>query len=115
LSSSIFGHLQASLRGYLTDVTSRVQSANEVTAANLARCELPRVVAALRAVLDEHQPDAQGRCHACKPRRFGRPPAPCRAYLTAHLCLLINEDGEPRPSGTRITAADLSRHLGHTG
>jgi hypothetical protein len=115
LSSSIFGHLEASLRGYLTDMTGRVKSANEVTAANLARCELPRMAAALRAVLDEHEPDGQGRCRTCRPRRFGRPPAPCRAYLTAHLCLLINEDDDPVPGGTHITAADPSHDIGHTG
>jgi hypothetical protein len=114
MSSSIFGHLEASLHDYLADLASRAQDADDATAAHLARSELPRLAAALQAVLDEHRPDEQGRCRTCRTRRFARSPAPCRAYLTAHLCLLVNE-GDAAPGGSGITAADLRHHLGAPG
>ncbi|HEV2778587.1 MAG TPA: hypothetical protein VGX25_04230 [Actinophytocola sp.] len=109
MSSSIFGHLEASLHDYLADVATRAQTGDDATAAGLARSELPRIIAALQAVLDEHEPDDEGRCRTCR-RRFGRTPAPCRAYLTAHLCLLVDEDDQ-RPGRAGITAADLRHRL----
>lgn len=92
MSSSIFGHMEASLAHYLAEITHDVQTGDDSAAAHLARCELPRMISALRAVLDEHRPDEHGRCPACRTRPFGRAPAPCRAYLTAHLCLFVTED-----------------------
>jgi hypothetical protein len=94
-SSPIFGQLETSLSDYLTDITYRAQFGDERAAAMVARYELPRLVEALKAVLDEHSPDAHGRCPTCRTRRFGRAPAPCRAYLTAHLCLVVTEEGTP--------------------
>jgi hypothetical protein len=95
VNNSIFGHLETSLNGYLSDLTRRGESADPAVATRIAHGELPRVVAALRAVLDEHRPDDQGRCPTCRRRFFGRAPAPCRAYLAAHLCLLVTEDDQP--------------------
>lgn len=92
MSSSIFGHMEASLAHYLAEITHDLQTGDDIAAAHLARYELPRVVSALRAVLDEHRPDEHGRCPACRTRPFGRAPAPCRAYLTAHLCLIVTEE-----------------------
>lgn len=91
---SLFGHMEASLHGYLTDLDRRSRVAGDREAALLSRAELPRVVAALRALLEEHSPDDDGRCPTCRTRLFTRAPAPCRAYLTAHLCLLVTEDVE---------------------
>ncbi|MFC5289130.1 hypothetical protein ACFPM7_18935 [Actinokineospora guangxiensis] len=90
MRESLFGHLEASLHGYLGELTRRAPSG----APDLATVELPRVVAALRALLDDHRPDPDGRCPTCRTRLFTRAPAPCRAYLTAHLCLLVTEDTE---------------------
>ena len=95
MSSPIFGQLEASLAAYLADVTQRARVGDERTAAAVARFELPRVIEALKAVLDEHEPDEHGRCTTCRTSRFGRAPAPCRAYLTAHLCLVVTEDESP--------------------
>jgi hypothetical protein len=95
VSSPIFGELEASLASYLTDVIRRAEYGDERTAATVARCEVPRLVEALKAVLDEHEPDQFGRCPNCRHGRFGRAPAPCRAYLSAHLCLLATEDETP--------------------
>jgi hypothetical protein len=83
--------MEASLQDYLATLSARAQTGGE-HAAQLARAELPRIVAALQALLDEHHPDSQGRCPTCRTRLFTRAPAPCRAYLTAHLCLLMTED-----------------------
>jgi hypothetical protein len=95
VNNSIFGHLESSLNGYLADLTRRGEAADPAASLQLAHGELPRVVAALQAVLDEHRPDEQGRCPTCRRRLFSRSPAPCRAYLAAHLCLLVTEDDQP--------------------
>ncbi|CAM3500858.1 hypothetical protein KIPE111705_11445 [Kibdelosporangium persicum] len=100
VNNSIFGHLESSLNGYLADLTQRGESAAPAAATRIANHELPRVVAALQAVLGEHRPDEQGRCPTCRRRLFGRAPAPCRAYLAAHLCLLVTEDDQPHNSDT---------------
>ncbi|CRK58400.1 hypothetical protein [Alloactinosynnema sp. L-07] len=96
MNESIFGHMEASLQDYLSTLSTRVVAGGDHTAAELARAELPRVVAALQALLDEHHPDEQGRCPTCRTRLFTRAPAPCRAYLTANLCLLMTEDTDTR-------------------
>lgn len=95
VNSPVFGQLESALASYLADVTNRARSHDDRTAAAVARHELPRIVEALKAVLDEHEPDENGRCPSCRTRRFGRAPAPCRAYLTAHLCLVVTEDDDP--------------------
>lgn len=100
MSSPIFGQLEASLAEYLADITHRAQFGDEHTAAMVARQELPRLVEALKAVLDEHEPDQFGRCPNCRTTRFGRTPAPCRAYLSAHLCLVATDD---EPQAVEVT------------
>jgi hypothetical protein len=97
VSSPIFGQLETSLAEYLADVVHRAEYSDDRTAAEVARVELPRIVEALKAVLDEHQPDQFGRCPSCRHSRFGRTPMPCRAYLSAHLCL-VALDEEPPPA-----------------
>jgi hypothetical protein len=100
VSSPIFGQLEASLAGYLADIVHRAEYGDDRTAAAVARCELPRLVEALRAVLDEHEPDQFGRCPSCRHGRLGRTPAPCRAYLSAHLCLVATEEEPPVAEAT---------------
>jgi hypothetical protein len=95
VSSPIFGQLEMSLSGYLADVVHRAEFGDERTAAAVARAELPRLVEALKAALDEHDPDQFGRCPTCRHGRFGRTPAPCRAYLSAHLCLVAADEEPP--------------------
>ncbi|WP_154814895.1 hypothetical protein [Actinophytocola xinjiangensis] len=103
MSSPVFGELESSLAGYLTDVTKRTRLGDDRSVAALARAELPRLVVALRAVLDEHSPDSGGRCSRCRRRRFGRVPSPCRAYLTAHLCLVaVEETSSTAPSDATV-------------
>ncbi|HEX6353543.1 hypothetical protein [Actinophytocola sp.] len=101
-SSPIFGQLETSLADYLTDITYRARFGDEHAVASVARFELPRLVEALKAVLDEHSPDEYGRCSRCRVRRFGRAPAPCRAYLTAHLCLVVTEEETPEDNPASV-------------
>jgi hypothetical protein len=94
--------LETSLADYLTDITYRARFGDELALATVARLELPRLVEALKAVLNEHSPDEYGRCPRCRIRRFGRAPAPCRAYLTAHLCLVVTEEETPEDNPASV-------------
>jgi hypothetical protein len=96
MASSLFGQLDRSLHDRLGDLVRRAQRGDDDAALNLARVELPKIITALRALLAEHRPDERGRCLTCRSRRFSRKlPSPCRAYLAAHLCLVIAEDARP--------------------
>ena len=93
MASSLFGQLDRSLHDRLGDLISRAERGDDSTALDLARVELPKIVTALRALLEEHQPDERGRCPTCRRSRFSRKlPSPCRAYLAAHLSLVIADD-----------------------
>jgi hypothetical protein len=109
--SPLFGQLDRSLSAHLGDLVRRARHGDEDTAIDLARAEVPKIVTALRSLLEEHRPDAYGRCPTCRTPRFGRfrrqLPAPCRAYLTAHLCMVIAEGSEPGGHG--------HHHLRHAG
>jgi hypothetical protein len=96
MASSLFGQLDRSLHDHLGFLVSRARRGDDDTARHLGRVELPKIVAALKALLDEHQPDERGRCVTCRRGRLRRKlPSPCRAYLSAHLYLLITEDNHP--------------------
>ena len=112
MPTSVFSQLDKSLHEHLSDLMRLAAKADDRTAVGLARAELPRMVTALKALLDEHQPDENGRCPTCRTRRFSRRlPSPCRAYLAAHLCLTITRDENrvvrddesagPSPAGRR--------------
>ncbi|RZS34275.1 hypothetical protein EV193_10962 [Herbihabitans rhizosphaerae] len=92
MTHSLFGQLEGSLREYLDDIEDLAGDPDDERAAEVARTELPRVIAALRSLLEEHRPGPDGRCRACRPRLISRPPSPCRAYLTAHLCLRLTKE-----------------------
>jgi len=87
---TVFSQLDKSLHEHLDTLVRLAGRGDDETVVELARSELPRVVAALRALLDEHQPDEHGRCPTCRSRRWSRRlPSPCRAYLSAQLCLTV--------------------------
>ena len=83
--------LAQSLRADLAVVARMVDVGGDDAVAAVARSEMPRLLAALHALLDEHQPDVNGRCPMCRDRRFWRlhywrrPNVPCRAFLAARL------------------------------
>lgn len=96
MASSLFGQLDRSLHDRLDELVRRSEWGDDRTALELARTELPKLVTALSALLDEHRPDERGRCTTCRRGRFSRKlPSPCRAYLTAHLCLMFADEAHP--------------------
>ncbi|MEU5692626.1 hypothetical protein [Actinosynnema sp. NPDC020468] len=90
MSITVFNQLDKSLHEHLSSLVRLASTADDETALELARSELPRVVAVVKALLDEHQPDDHGRCPTCRTRWWTRRrPSPCRAYLGAQLCLTV--------------------------
>lgn len=88
----MMGPMQATVQRKLSELTRSADEFDTERLANLARVEIPLLVAALRDTLAEHRPDARGRCSSCRPklsrlwsRRRGQ--TPCRAYLAAQLRL----------------------------
>jgi hypothetical protein len=80
-------HLQ--VRNRLAVVEGVATGGDERVAADLARSEVPHLVAAIRVVLDGHRPDVDGHCRACWGRRWWqRPTVPCRQYVLARTALL---------------------------
>lgn len=90
-----------------------VTDADELSRAALAETEMARLTQAWRDLLDQHAPDAHGRCPQCSgwrhPRRH-----PCTVWTTAHQHL-IAADGPPATGteGTRLQPDGRpSRELG---
>ncbi|RKT56795.1 hypothetical protein [Saccharothrix australiensis] len=97
MSVTVFSQLDKSLHEHLDALVRLASDGDDGTAAALARSELPRVVAAVKALLDEHAPDEHGRCPTCRTRRFSRRlPAPCRAYLGAQLAMTVAAEAPGR-------------------
>ncbi|MFD8498708.1 hypothetical protein [Amycolatopsis sp. NPDC059657] len=89
---SILGPMQAAVHHRLTELTRSVDKSDQDRLLVLASNEIPRLVAALREVLAEHEPDAAGRCPTCRRRQPWSPfrrrkQTPCRAYLAVRLRL----------------------------
>jgi hypothetical protein len=98
---TVFSRLDKALHEHLATLVRLSSTADDGTAADLARFELPKVVTALKALLDEHTPDEHGRCPTCRSRWWSRRlPSPCRAYLGVQLCLNSVAD-DPRPRRAR--------------
>lgn len=90
MTAPVFKQLDRSLHDHLADVMRLASHADDRTVAGLARDEIPRIVTALEALLREHRPDDHGRCPTCRTRWLSRrAPTPCRAYLAAHICLVM--------------------------
>ncbi|MBB5955829.1 hypothetical protein FHS29_002410 [Saccharothrix tamanrassetensis] len=102
MSVTVFSQLDKSLHEHLDTLVRLAATGDDETATELARSELPRVVAALRALLDEHTPDEHGRCPTCRTRRLSRRlPAPCRAYLGAQLAMTVAAESPGRRKHVR--------------
>jgi hypothetical protein len=108
MSVTVFSQLDKSLHEHLAAVAQLAARGDDHSVAELARAELPRIIAAVKALLDEHQPDENGRCSTCRTRWWSRRlPSPCRAYLSAQLSLTVA--GEQSPGG------GAHRHLRRVG
>ncbi|WP_433263536.1 hypothetical protein ACQPZF_32490 [Actinosynnema sp. CS-041913] len=102
MSVTVFSQLDKSLHEHLDAVVRLATTGDDETATELARSELPLVVAALRALLDEHTPDEHGRCQTCRTKRFSRKlPAPCRAYLGVQLAMTMAAESSGRRKHVR--------------
>jgi hypothetical protein len=113
----IIGPLQMSVHHRLTELTRSVNSADKDELAGTAREQIPGLVEAVRSLLAAHRPDARGGCPTCRPRTFRlfrrRTPAPCRAYVAAHLTLGTGAPpaaGSVTAAGGAFTTAGASRH-----
>lgn len=82
----LFSELRRRLVEHL-DLVSRIAADGDgASALSMARHEVPRLVAALRVFVDEHQPDENGWCRKCRNGpTWRRVPAPCRMLLDVHL------------------------------
>lgn len=84
----LFSELRQRLVDHL-DLVSRIAvDGDGASALSMARHEVPRLVAALRVFVDEHQPDEDGRCKKCRSGPlWRRVPSPCRMLLNVHLAV----------------------------
>jgi hypothetical protein len=92
--------MQAAVHHRLSEITRTVEVCDTEQLAQVARTEIPVIIAALREALAEHNPDARGRCRACRARASRRPfrrreRTPCRVYLAAQLRLGQSENELP--------------------
>lgn len=82
----LFSELRQRLLDHL-DLVSRIAVDGDGTSAlSMTRQEVPRLVAALRVLVDEHQPDKNGHCLQCRGGPiWRRVSSPCRMLLNVHL------------------------------
>jgi len=97
----------------LSVLTGFMANTDDAAVAVVARGEIPHLVDAVRALLEEHQLDEKGRCRVCRVRwrlPGRRVTTPCRAYLAAHLCLsgAAAATAEERRSTQQSNAARLA-------
>ncbi|WP_307870417.1 hypothetical protein [Saccharopolyspora endophytica] len=77
----------------------------------IARTELYRFTEALRNLLDDHEPDSDGRCPTCR-GTLRRRPWPCKVWQAAHHQLITERSGssERRARLRRQTRSHLPRN-----
>lgn len=84
----VFVNLRESLLFKLDHAVEVVVEGRECDVVSFARQELPRLVSGLRALIAQHEPDADGYCRQCKRGSWWRRHhAPCRVLLAYHLAV----------------------------
>lgn len=98
----VFGALQENVLNRLAEVCDVAVNGDLDAAASVARAEMPRLVAGLRALVLQHRPDENGQCVQCVAGRWWRRIAvPCHVLLELQLSMM-NYDQKPiRPSRHR--------------
>ncbi|MCK2242287.1 MULTISPECIES: hypothetical protein [unclassified Crossiella] len=97
MTGNMTGGLDESVRTHLAKLFTLIHTLDDPDVAELARAEMPRLISALKLVLDAHEPDEYGHCRQCQPgkRRHRLPFEPCRAYDSAQRFLAV-ERGLPQ-------------------
>ncbi|MDX8033804.1 hypothetical protein SK803_26585 [Lentzea sp. BCCO 10_0856] len=82
----LFSELRRRLADHL-DLVSRIAvDGDGASVLAMARREVPQLVAALRVLVDEHQPDENGQCKRCRSGPiWRRVSSPCRMLINVHL------------------------------
>lgn len=84
----LFAALRRSLDDHLERVGRVAVEGDAGSALSVMRHDVPGLVAALRALADEHQPDENGYCRKCRSGPFWRRvAAPCRMLLAVHFAV----------------------------
>jgi hypothetical protein len=95
--------------GWLKRVESLLDEADTPSRAALAEVEMPRLIATLRALLAEHEPDEDGQCHRCSGGRRRRTGLHCSLWVTVHRYLVVNDttgyDGGPHATSAARRSA----------
>jgi hypothetical protein len=88
------GVLASALRdgtyGWLERVALVLRNADVPSRAALAEVEMPRLMAAVVALLADHEADEDGRCRVCARWRWGRG-VRCSVWVTAHRYLVVDD------------------------
>lgn len=80
------------LNEYLKRITELAYHGDDDTLSVLARETVPRLVCAVKALLEEHRPDQYGRCPSCREsglRQLKYPKEACPPYQMAFRCLVV--------------------------
>ncbi|MET8757564.1 hypothetical protein [Lentzea sp. NPDC004782] len=77
---------------------------DDASVLSIARHDMPRLVAALMALVDQHKPDADGRCRECRRGWWKRLPGPCRMLLAVRLAWTLNGP-KPQEPKARVCSA----------
>lgn len=100
------GVLERTLRDELNDDLDQliriVAEGDDDSVLSVARRDIPRLVRMLRALAEQHKPDANGRCKECR-RGWLRPlSGACRMLVVVRLAWTVSGSGEP--AATRRSA-----------
>ncbi|QFZ20511.1 hypothetical protein [Saccharothrix syringae] len=100
---------------YLDYLDRLVRLGDDATRASLLNGELPKLVATVRDLIEQHRPDSKGRCPCHTWWRRGRTPS-CRVRATVHRHLIAVEPAAPRSSAARhATPADQTTGASSAG
>ena len=82
----LFSELRQRLVDHLELVSRIAADGDGASVLSMTRQEVPKLVAALLVLVDEHQPDENGSCMKCRRGPIWRRVAsPCRMLLNVHL------------------------------
>lgn len=87
--------LRDELHGDLAQLARIVAEGDDQSVLSVARQDVPRLVRVLRALAEQHKPDANGRCTECRRGWWRRLPGACRLLLVVRLAWTLNTPEEP--------------------